>query len=1076
MFLDGRASDPDRLRAHLRGCPSCRDILAVASTTHGELGDSPSVDAPVESPGRYDLKRVVGRGGQAIVWAAYDASLGREVAFKELRVSAEAELSAAARASFLRSAQITARLSHPAILSIHDFGLRSTGAAFYTMPLVDGETLATSIVARTRLASRLELLPHVIDVCNAIAFAHSRGIVHRDINPANVMVGRFGETALIDWGLAGATRPPTDEHSTSEDSSAQTSEGRVTGTPAYMSPEQAKAEPSDARTDVWGIGGLLFALATGHAPYVETDAHHAIARARAGERPRIPSTLGVSPELVAIIGVALAPAPGDRYPTASALGADLRALLAGREVSAYPYSPARKLARFVARHRVLVVASALTFVSMIAALGVSSAAYEDERAASEGWREAAERADHAEQVALAERDTSLLNLAIAHDSSATRLQADGLMLESALHALAALRSLARLGEGPSSQPSIETRAISTIAHAQVRPLRHVQWRVPNVKDPAVRGVPAAASPDTGELAVAGEAGVVRVLAAQSGRERRRIELESGSVQALAWLPDASLAIASSTAVEIYDARGAQLRRLPMPAQGRRWLLLTPDADALLIVHQSGEVERLSLDPFAEPAPLGVVAPRLEGATLLSDGHTLLVSTRDPELLVWDAQSQRITKRLELVRPAQVFEVSADGTQVLVGAGGWLYRVDLGSGEAFPFHQPYPKGIAALAWLDPSTAIVVGGSGLVNVLNTRSGASQFKTQHESVIVHASVIVDGDRVSVFGTEVATQWRFDPAWKGEVSFPIAAFTPNSQVVTSSCVADGREYVVGTRDGVWVLGPPGSARGRHLSTEGQAVVSAERGAGGEVVAAAGDAVRVWNEDGSLVRQHELAGRAWSARFSGDGQRYAALEQPDSLIVWDTETGAELGRVSLDTPKSRIALSPDGSEIAVLGRQGPIDVFDLASGTRLARLSSGGGWSNLEYIGAERLIAAGDTGVIVWSTHDEAPPELLYEEGDYYLRLTSSEGGALVVADGVSRAVLINMDTRKVFPLEGRQAYCLLADGQLLVLDEERNLRHRSTTFASQPFDPRHHREDIERSLAAHMDGFEIVREVEDP
>ncbi|WP_181234108.1 WD40 repeat domain-containing serine/threonine protein kinase [Enhygromyxa salina] len=1076
-FLDGRASDQDRVSAHLRTCSRCSDVVAVASTQAGatvsEIWSDPDT-APPQTPGRYNLERIVGRGGQALVWAAHDTSIGREVAFKELKLNAQTQL-AAARARFLHSARISARLSHPVILPVHDLGVRESGAAFYTMPLVEGETLAASIVSRPTLASRLELLPHVVDVCNAIAFAHSRGVIHRDINPANVMVGRFGETALIDWGLA--AQGHGDASTTGQRDAKLTAAGQVNGTPSYMSPEQADARPTDVRTDVWGIGGLLFALATGRALYAEPSSQLAIARARTGTRPAVGDLERHTPEeLVAIIDVALAFEPARRYPTAAALGADLRAFIAGREVSVFRYSRVRRLSRFVARHRGLVTAGALTFSSMAAALAVSTAAYQDERAASMAWQAAADRADQAEQLAVAASDESELNLAIAHDNSAERLRADGFVIEGALHSLAALRSLARAGPPSPEHDLIEARAISVIEGAQRRPLRRVEWRVRSDKLPSGARIVSAVSPDTGEIAVGGLPGVVRVFAAESGRELRRVPTASDQVHDLVWLPGGELAIAGPDGIELHDGQGAMSGRATPGEEGRRWLFTTPIPGALLVVHERGRVELIDDANPGLAGPRGEVAPQIEGAALLADGHTLVVSTPNPELLVWDVDTRRLLRRIPLTRPAQLLEPAPDGVHVLVGAEGWLYRVNVADSEESRFPQPFPDGFAAIAWLGDREAIIVDKSGLVDVVNTRSGDSQFKSQHGPVGSSASLVVDRGRVTVIGDDMLTQWTFDPAWDGEVSFSITDFVSIPEIVSTTCVSDGLNFMIGTHEGVWALGPPETGRARYLATDGHAVFSPERGPAGEVIAAAGDELWIWAADDALVRRHALDGPSRAARFSADGRRYAALSLPDQLIVWDASDGTRLREWTLESPGFRIALTHDGSEVAVVGKQGSVSVYDVASGERVAQLAVAERWSNLEFMPDGRLLAAGDRGVFSWSPHDPLPARLLHPLGDTYVRLSASDSGRLALADGATQSVLINMDTAQVVPLPDAPGYCLLADEDMLVLDGELSLRRRATTFATVPLDADSRRAELERDLRARLVGFEILPEVTEP
>jgi len=195
--------------------------------------DLPSDDVPgvYETPGRYTGESEHARGGMGRVLLVHDQHLGRDVALKELlpHLASESEpesdrpspvrLSVPLVARFLQEARITGQLEHPSIVPVYELGRRRDGSLYYTMKLVRGKTLAQAIHEAGSLRERLKLLPHFLDLCQAIAYAHSRGVIHRDLKPENVLVGEFGETVVIDWGLAsfstGASqRPKADKIST----------------------------------------------------------------------------------------------------------------------------------------------------------------------------------------------------------------------------------------------------------------------------------------------------------------------------------------------------------------------------------------------------------------------------------------------------------------------------------------------------------------------------------------------------------------------------------------------------------------------------------------------------------------------------------------------------------------------------------------------------------------------------------------------------------------------------------------------------------------------------------------------
>jgi tetratricopeptide (TPR) repeat protein len=317
---------------------------------------------------RYEVQGEHARGGLGRVLKAIDHRLGRPVAIKELLTA-----TAGSERRFEREARITARLEHPAIVPVHDIGEWRTGKPFYAMKMVSGRTLKRAIVDCHGLAERLALVPHVLAVADAIAYAHSEGIIHRDLKPSNVIIGAYGETVVIDWGLAKDMAAPSDSSLDPDDNEPAevdgdlTKAGTVLGTPSYMAPEQANGEPTDERCDVYAVGAILYTLLSGHAPYESSDSHKVLDAVRAGApetiaelQPNVPS------ELAAIVDKAMAREVDDRYRTAAEMVRDLRSFQAGQLVAAHRYSFVELSRRWIAR-RLL----PLAVVTIVALAGLS---------------------------------------------------------------------------------------------------------------------------------------------------------------------------------------------------------------------------------------------------------------------------------------------------------------------------------------------------------------------------------------------------------------------------------------------------------------------------------------------------------------------------------------------------------------------------------------------------------------------------------------------------------------------------------------------------------------------------------
>jgi hypothetical protein len=276
----------------------------------------------------YQVLCEIARGGMGQILAARDLTLDREVAIKVLLPGADAD-------RFVRESKITGRLPHPGIPPVHALGTLADGAPFLAMKLVAGQTLRDAL----KTADRPRLLQAFAQVCQAVGFAHSRGVIHRDLKPANVMVGAFGEVQVMDWGLAkdltgqhvgdearpaGAPNmppggPPGVETvnlgAPGESTGDQTRAGTVLGTPAYMAPEQARGEVTDARSDVFALGGILCAILTGRPPFGGQTTLEVIRQAGAADLADTEARLngcGADAELLALCRRCLSRDPADR--------------------------------------------------------------------------------------------------------------------------------------------------------------------------------------------------------------------------------------------------------------------------------------------------------------------------------------------------------------------------------------------------------------------------------------------------------------------------------------------------------------------------------------------------------------------------------------------------------------------------------------------------------------------------------------------------------------------------------------------------------------------------------------------
>jgi tetratricopeptide (TPR) repeat protein/tRNA A-37 threonylcarbamoyl transferase component Bud32 len=402
--------------------------------------------ASAATPDRYVSRGEIARGGMGAIYKVRDKDLRRSLAMKVMLGGASGSAAASGSVNpealnrFLEEAQVTAQLSHPGIVPVHELGVDSFGRVYFTMSLIRGVTLA-EVIRKAREGadgwSMTRALQIILRVCETMAFAHDKGVIHRDIKPANVMVGKFGETYVMDWGLAkvigrddahdirlqsidpsslSAVESKRDESKNDWDSPIMTMDGAVVGTPAFMPPEQAEGriEDVDKRSDVYAIGTLLYQLLTGQAPYVKRGARmspHAVLAAVSMGPPNPIHELDASApeELQAICEKAMARDRGKRYGSAEELAEEVQRFLSGHVVQAHRTGALIEMKKWIARNRAVAAtaAASLALVAGLTAFFLHSIAGERDRAVSaeaDARDSAAEANRERERAVAAEQD------------------------------------------------------------------------------------------------------------------------------------------------------------------------------------------------------------------------------------------------------------------------------------------------------------------------------------------------------------------------------------------------------------------------------------------------------------------------------------------------------------------------------------------------------------------------------------------------------------------------------------------------------------------------------------------------
>ncbi|MCC6999275.1 MAG: protein kinase [Deltaproteobacteria bacterium] len=855
-------------------------------------------ELPVVPREHYTVERELARGGMGRISAARDRRLGRAVALKEVLVDEPG-----VRERFEREARITARLMHPAIVPLLEAGRWPDGSPFFAMKLVEGQPLDVAARPLHTLRERLTLLPSVIAAVEALAFAHSHGVIHRDLKPQNVLVGAYGETVVIDWGLAkevgveaaeasldpgrrrgadasaaASARPAAASRPTSASGEGATVAGAVMGTPAYMPPEQAAGEALDGTADVYALGALLYQVLAGAPPYTGRSVDTVLeAVLRGPPRPLSERAPEVPPELGAIVARAMARRREDRYASAVELAADLRRFQTGQLVGAHRYTAWQRVVRLVRRNRLAfavgtVAALALAVVGWVSLTRILREQRQKERA-----------------------------LVIAEDARrVAQRRADGLALVQARQALAAgdaTRTLAWLKQISVEGLGEEARVLALVASQ--RGLADV------LLTGAAPWAGLAAVADGSWLAAGYDDGRV-LLWRGDAREPRELLGRGPRLSRLTRVGDAQLAATRGDAIIVLGLDGAAPRSFP--AHGPRWMEPSPQGGALLYAETPAPAAGAGTS--ALPASDGALR-RLDLATgqddvLLSDGGTMPSFARDGRLLVL------VDEELALLAP--------DGSP--------QYRV------------PFPRNIMGRdAWLAPDGSFAI----------TRSGADWARIALGPTGPGPSTPPAGELPSLTANEWSNDLGFGDAGLMVVvrdgrAASISALGESRNLGGEGMLGGvemapgGRRFALfGQRPELEVFDAPGDPV-VTLTTHRRSV-SRPVFAGPSRLASldAGGVLRRWRLPDSTLRHLDGCGAAQRVQFAADG-RVALLDCGfgREVVVVDLVTGSEHKAGAYPGTGAVPVLSADGKVLALPGDD-HVAVHQLATGdTRKVPLRPG--------------------------------------------------------------------------------------------------------------------------------------------
>jgi WD40 repeat protein len=952
--------------------------------------------APSEAAARYlaHVDGELGRGGIGRVFLALDRDLGRDVAVKELLVAeadeGERPLRLQALARFLREARITGQLEHPNIVPVYELGQSANGTPYYAMRVVRGRTLSRALAEATNLAERLALLDHFVGLCQAVAFAHSRGVVHRDIKPDNVMIGEFGETVVLDWGMAKCREQDVEVAGPVRPLEAPglelTIDGSLCGTPTHMSPEQARgaSDEVDERSDVWALGVVLYTILSGRTPFSGNTLPELIKKIQNEKAASLNDLDADIPrELSAIAERALQPTPSERYATAKELLTDVNAFRSGARVRAYDYSSFELVRRFIARHRAAAVASAI-------GIGVASTL-----AVGSYVRLAAAR----DRAVLAERHaTENEKRARSNEQNAKRTLGEMLVD----------RAEQALSEGDRTGAELlASEALNLVERADARGLT----------------ISAESGPRPQPL---------RTLRDAAGCARSALEF--GARHA---------ACARGASVTVYDLSGAEPPRSFALRAAVTALDFSASGGHLVVASDDGAVALFDLQSGATAPVFERVATRVSALAVSPRADYVAVGGARGGVVIWELSGRRRSFRTEMAQGVSQLGFAPNEPRLLIGGQlGALHAWDFAENKSREL-VGHTGTLRAFAFAQQGRLLASAGSDrTIRFWNLGDQAPSFPAvTHTDAVTALSWIQDG-RVLAFGSKDKSFHVVDlknAEEKTEVRFH------DDSVDALAASADGGELASMSRDlGVesWSLASlklPSTLleRGNVLSF---AFVPGKAELVSGSVAASG--VGIWSLVSGNVETRLPAAveQVRSLAVSLDGERLAFAGSSSQVILWDLPRRVPL-RVFDDAHAEvrAVAFSADGASLAFAGLDRTLRVVDARTFAKLAELENGSAIQALSFSSTARVWSGDREGQLVeWDLRTKRPLLQLKAHGDWILSLSTTRDGARVVTGGADRRVKIwdSRDGRLLLDLEGHEGRVLSVefspDGRLVASGAE--------------------------------------------